>query len=121
MIFQVGLVYLQLHWDKRWYYDLSDKYKRSVISWGAGSTRIMTEEKWSDVTVAVWLAGCEYFLQRLIILPHSQTEPQPGDQATSHWINIYQFLSRTEENYYSFGIQLDLNRTVQCSGAALLN
>ena len=40
---------------------------------------MVTEEKCSDVIVAVWLAGCEYFLQRLIALPHSQTEPQRGD------------------------------------------
>ena len=62
---------------------------------------MMTEEKCSDVIVAVWLAGCQSFLQRLIILPHSQTEPQPGDQ--------HPVLKRIITDY---SFQLDLSRTV---------
>ena len=79
---------------------------------------MMTEEKWSDVIVAVWLAGCEYFRQRLIILPHSQTERQPGDRASKpSYLSFYRELKKIIK-----ALLLDLSRTVpvQWSSSAKL-
>ena len=46
-----------------------------LIRGGAGSSLKMTEEKYSDVIVAVWLAGCEYFYNGLsYFLTHRQRE-----------------------------------------------
>ena len=43
---------------------------------------MMTEEKCSDVIVAVWLAGCEYFYNGLsYFLTHRQSS-QHGDLTT---------------------------------------
>ena len=55
------------------------------------------EEKGSDVIVAVWLAGCQYFHNGWSYFLTYRQKGQRGDQATTHiWANIISFYERIE-------------------------